>query len=125
MMYVIIAFYIADDQTLITGFGIYGNNLDVATRSYFSRSISVHCTARDASSNMTIEWFFANGTKVKRSSNIGVLKYSNGTTVLQLGINRGALTYCEGGKYTCVVNTTSGRSEKRTFHLKIGSELKA
>ena len=116
---------IVDDQTLITGFGINGNNLDVATRSYFSSPVRVHCIARDASPNTTVEWFFANGTKVIRSSNIGVLTYSNGTTVLQLGIYRGALTYCEGGKYTCVINTTSGRSEKRTFHLQIGSELKA
>ena len=115
---------IVGDQTLITGFGINGNNLDVATRSYYSRSVNVHCTARETS-NTTVEWFFANGTKVGRSSNIGVLKYSNGTTLLQLGFIRGALTYCEGGKYTCVVNTTSGRSEKRTFHLQIGSESKA
>ena len=91
--------------------------------SYYSSPIHGHCIARDASPNMTVEWFFANGTKVRRSSNIGVLAYSSGTTVLQLGVYRGFLTYCEGGRYTCVVNTTSGRSEKRTFHLKIGSKL--
>ena len=113
---------ISDDRTLITGFGINGNNLDVATRSYFSGPIRVHCIARDGSPNTTVEWFFPNGTEVRRSSNIGVQSYSNGTTVLQLGIYRGLLTYCEGGRYTCVVNTTSGRSERRTFHLKIGSK---
>lgn len=115
---------VLDDRTLITGFGINGNSLDVVTRSYSSSSIRVHCIARDGSPNTTVEWFYANGTKVRQSSrsNIGVQSYSNGTAVLQLGVYRGSLTYCEGGRYTCVVNTTSGRSEKRTFHLKIGSK---
>ena len=118
------------DGPLITGFGINGNNLDVVTKSYSSSSSSriyVHCTTRDTSSNTTVEWFFANGTKVGTAvggSNIGVDKFSNGTTMLKVGIERG-LRYCEGGKYTCVVNTTSGRSEKRTFHLSIGSKSKA
>lgn len=112
---------------LITGFGINGNNLAIATRSYLSSWIAVHCTTPDTSPNTTVEWFFANGTRIGpayRGSNIGVYKFGNGTTVLDLGIIRG-LTYCEGGRYTCVVNTTTGRSERRLFHLYVGSESKA
>ena len=109
---------------LITGFGINGNNLDTATRSYLSSSIVVHCTTSDTSPSTTVKWFFSNGTGVgaaSRGSNIGVYAYGNGTTVLDLGITR-ALTYCEGGRYTCVVNTTTGRNERRIFHLTVGSE---
>ena len=101
--------------------------MDLVTRSYFGSGIYVHCTTRDTSPNTTVEWFFSNGTKVRArtatssQSNVGVVNFGNGTTALQLGASRG-LTYCEGGKYTCAVNTTSGRSERRTFHLKVGSK---
>ena len=84
----------------------------------------MHCTTHDTSPSTTVEWFYSNRTRVgvaSSGSNIGVYKYSNGTTVLDLGITRG-LTYCEGGRYTCVVNTTAGRSERRIFHLTVGSK---
>ena len=123
----IIIFHVIGNGPLITGFGINGDNLDTATRSYLSNWIAVHCTTQDSSPNTTVEWFFANGTRVGvavRGSNVGVYKFGNGTTVLDLGIIRG-LTYCEGGRYTCVVNTTTGHSERRNFHLYVGSEFKA
>ena len=74
--------------------------------------------------NVSIGWYFANGTEVGTSSLSSVTQErdSNGTAVLEIGSSRG-LTYCDGGMYTCVVNTTSGRSEKRVFHLRIGSKL--
>ena len=105
---------------LIVGFGIYGNDLDKVTRSTFTYGFEVHCTTSNDPNITTTDWFFANGTKVGLvSSNFREGHYGNGTTVLQIGINR-RLSYCDGGNYTCVVNTTSGRTERRSFRLAIG-----
>ena len=84
----------------------------------------MHCTPRsDESTNATAEWFFANGTRVgtRPGSTRREELYTNGTKVLVIGFGS-PLSYCDGGFYTCVVNSTSGCSEKRTFHLRIGSK---
>ena len=111
-------------HSLITEFGINGDGIDEVTRSLYSRRIYVHCTPRnDEVTNSTAEWFFANGTRVgaRPGSTRRVERYTNGTKVLIVGFSS-TLNYCDGGFYTCVVNSTSGRSEKRTFHLRIGSK---
>ena len=116
-------FDVAENRSLITGFGINGNGLDKVTRSLYSSRIYVHCST-SLTTNATIQWQFVNGSRigtVSGSNNVREQRYSNGTNVLVIGSRR-SLTYCEGGMYTCVVNTTSGRREKRTFHLVIGSK---
>ena len=109
---------------LIIGFGIDGDGIDKATkREYDYGPIQVHCTVSNDPSITTTDWFFANGSKVGLvDSNFREGHYNNGTTVLQIGIDR-QLTYCDGGNYTCVVNTTSDRMEKRSFYLVIGRML--
>ena len=114
-------FYVVHDP-LIVGFGVYGNELDKVTRTTSTYGFEVHCTTSDDPSITTTDWFFANGSKVGLvSSNFREGHYGNGTTVLQIGIGR-RLSYCDGGNYTCVVNTTSSRTEKRSFRLTIGSK---
>ena len=49
--------------------------------------------------------------------------FPNGTAVLQIADNR-LLSYCDGGTYTCVVNTTSGYFETRNFTLIINSKFR-
>ena len=118
-------FCFSGNRSLITDFGLNGDGTDKVTRSLYTSSVNVHCTVRQGvSENTTVGWFFANGTKVNTSTSLSVTQreYNNGTTVLKIGSSRG-LTYCEGGMYTCVANTDSGRSETRTFHLLIGSKL--
>ena len=113
------------NRTLITGFGINGNGIDKVTRYFYGSRVYVQCTTGgEESVNASIGWYFANGTAVGTSSLSSVTQErdSNGTAVLEIGSSRG-LTYCDGGMYTCVVNTTSGRSEKRVFHLRIGGKL--
>ena len=108
---------------LIIGFGINGNGIDKVTRSRYNYGIHVHCTVSKDPSIITTDWFFANGTKVGLVDvNFHEGHYINGTTVLHIGTGR-RLTYCDGGNYTCVVNTTSGRMQKRSFYLFIGSKL--
>ena len=107
---------------LIVGFGVYGNNVDKVMRYIYSYGLEVHCTTSNKPSITTTDWFFANGSKVGiKNSNFREGHYGNGTTVLQIGINR-RLSFCDGGNYTCVVNTTSGRIERRNFRLVIGSK---
>ena len=106
---------------LIIGFGINGNGVDKAIKRAYQNGIQVHCTVSNDPSITITDWFFSNGSKVGLAgSNFREGHYNNGTTVLQIGVDRW-LTYCDGGNYTCVVNTTSGRTEKRSFHLLIGS----
>ena len=91
------------------------------TKQTYQNGIQVHCTVSSDPTITTTDWFFSNGSKVGLAgSNFREGHYNNGTTVLQIGIDHW-LTYCDGGNYTCVVNTTSGRIEKRSFHLLIGS----
>ena len=107
---------------LIVGFGVYGNNVDKIMRSTSTYGLEVHCTTSNDPSITATNWFFANGSKVGlATSNFREGHYGNGTTVLQIGLNRW-LSFCDGGNYTCVVNTTSGRTERRTFRLIIGSK---
>ena len=122
-MYVL-CFKYTGHRSLITEFGINGDGIDKVTRSLHSSRIYVHCTPRsDEVTNATAEWFFANGTRVgaRPGSTLREQQYTNGTTVLVIGFSS-TLSYCDGGFYTCVVNSTSGRSEKRTFHLRVGSK---
>ena len=107
---------------LIVGFGVYGNDLDKVIRQTYNYGFEVHCTTSNDPNITTTNWYFANGTKVGIvSSNFREGHYGNGTTVLQIGVDR-RLSYCDGGNYTCVVNTTSGRTERRSFRLTIGSK---
>lgn len=93
------------------------------TKQTYNYGIHVHCTVSNDPSITTTDWFFANGSKVGLvDSNFREGHYNNKTTVLQIGVGR-LLTYCDGGNYTCVVNTTSGRTERRSFHLLIRSML--
>ena len=108
---------------MINKFGIYGNSVDKMTGYTHSDGLSIHCTISSDPSITSTDWYFSNGTKV------GVVyphfreeHYNNGTTALHIGIDR-SLSYCDGGNYTCVVNTTSGRTENRTFYLLIGCKL--
>ena len=115
--------FIAVHDPLIIGFGINGDSVDKVTKQTYNYGIQVHCTVSNDPSITTTDWFFANGSKVGLvDSNFREGHYNNGTTVLQIGVGR-RLTYCDGGNYTCVVNTTSGRIEKRSFHLLIRSML--
>ena len=112
-----------DRDPLIIGFGINGDGIDKVTKYGYNYGIQVHCTVSKDPSIITTDWFFANGSKVGLvDANFREGHYNNGTTVLQIGSSR-RLTYCDGGNYTCVVNTTSGRMQKRSFHLLIGSKL--
>ena len=74
--------------------------------------------------NVTVQWFFANGSRIGTSyaSNIRQRLYSNGTNILQIGSGT-RLSYCDGGMFICTVNDTLGRTERRTFHLVIGSKF--
>ena len=91
----------------------------------YTYGFEVYCTTSNNPSITTTDWFFANGSKVGIvSSSFREGHYGNGTTVLQIGINR-RLSFCDGGNYTCVVNTTSGRTERRSFHLIINSKVLA
>ena len=97
--------------------------MDKVSRSRYSNGFSVHCTTSNDSSITSTDWYFSNGTKV------GLVDpyfreghHNNGTTALEIGVGR-YLSYCDGGNYTCVVNTTSGRTENRSFHLLIGCKL--
>jgi hypothetical protein len=115
--------FIAVHDPLIIGFGINGDGIDKVTKQTYNSGIHVHCTVSSDPSITATDWFFANGSKVGLSDlNFREGHYNNGTTVLQIGVGR-ALTYCDGGNYTCVVNTTSGRTERRSFHLLIRSML--
>ena len=117
------ASFIAVRDPLIIGFGINGNGIDKVTKQTYNSGIHVHCTVSSDPSIITTDWFFANGSKIGLSDlNFREGHYNNGTTVLQIGVDR-SLTYCDGGNYTCIVNTTSGRTEKRSFHLLIRSML--
>ena len=108
---------------LIIGFGINGDGIDKVTKSRYNYGIHVHCTVSNDPSITTTDWFFANGSKVGLvDANFREGHYNNGTTVLQIGTSR-RLAYCDGGNYTCVVNTTTGRMQTRNFHLLIGSRL--
>ena len=109
---------------LITEFGLYGSGVDKLIRYTFNNGLQVHCTTSSDPSIVRTDWYFANGTKVGLvDSNFREGHYlHNKTTVLQIGLNR-RLTYCDGGNYTCVVQTNSSRTESRSFHLLIGSEL--
>lgn len=105
---------------LIVGFGVYGNGVDKVTRNSYNFGLEIHCTTRNDPSIISTDWYFANGTKVGLVDlNFREGHYGNGTTVLQIGLNR-RLSSCDGGNYTCVVNTTTGHVEKRSFHLLIG-----
>ena len=105
----------------IINFGIDGNGLDKATRKLGSDSdISVHCDA--GLSNITIDWFFSNGTQVgSQNRNVRQVKYSNGTTVLQIARGR-SLGYCDGGLYMCRATSLLGGSQERRFNLRVDSE---
>ena len=117
------ASFIAVRDPLIIGFGINGNGIDKVTKQTYNSGIHIHCTISNDPSITTTDWFFANGSKVGLSDlNFRERHYNNGTMVLQIGVGR-SLTYCDGGNYTCIVNTTSGRTEKRSFHLLIRSML--
>ena len=119
----LLATFIAVHDPLIIGFGINGNGIDKVIKRTYQYGIQVHCTVSNDPSVTTTDWFFANGSKVGLAdSNFREGHYNNGTTVLQIGTDR-YLSYCDGGNYTCVVNTTSGRTEKRSFHLLINSML--
>ena len=109
---------------LIIGFGLYGNeDIDKVTRYTYNTGLQVHCTTSNDPSITSTDWYFANGTKVGLiDSNFREGYYPhNKTTVLQIGINR-YLRLCDGGNYTCVVRTNTSRTEKRSFHLVIGSK---
>ena len=107
---------------MIVGFGVYGNELDKAIKYTYNNGFEVHCTTSNNPNITSTDWFFANGSKVGIvSSNFREGHYGNRTTVLQIGVGR-QLSYCDGGNYTCVVNTTSGRTERRSFRLIIGSK---
>ena len=118
------SFIHAVHSSLITEFGINGDGIDKVMRYLYSSTIYVHCTPRnDVITNATAEWFFENGTRVgtRSGSTHREQQYTNGTIVLVVGFDS-LLSYCDGGFYTCVVNSTSGRNEKRTFHLLIDSK---
>lgn len=84
--------------------------------------VRIHCTASNATSVQT-NWYFPNGTVigvVDRNFKAG--HFSNGSAVLQIAEYR-SLSYCDGGNYTCIANSSSGQLERRTFMLVIDCEL--
>lgn len=111
---------------LIKEFGYNANGLDRVTlyTSYFYRfgRVRIHCTPHN-STHTTTDWYYTNGTRIGvRDRNFRAGHYSNGTAMLQIADYR-ALSYCDGGNYTCVANSTSGAYEKRTFSLIIGCKM--
>ena len=107
---------------IITHFGYYGNGLDRYISSYPYDRVHIHC-ATSNSTHAPADWFFANGTRVGvRDRNFQAGHFTNGTAVLQIANNR-SLRFCDGGTYTCIVNTTSGHFETKNFTLVINSKL--
>ena len=89
---------------------------------YRRRSINVFCGSRV--SNIQIDWYFPNGTKVGIANRrVREGHYPNGTTVLQIGL-RSYITVCDGGVYTCRANVTSlNKVQQKTFKLLYGSKV--
>ena len=110
-----------DYTPFIINFGIDGDGLEKATKQLGSEGdISVHCDA--GISNVSIDWFFSNGTRVgSQDRDIRQAKYNNGTTVLQIASRR-SVGYCDGGVYTCRAVSSSGEIQERRFILRVNSE---
>ena len=112
----------AEFDPLITKFGYHANGLDrVTLYTYFYRygRVRIHCTPGNTT-HTTTDWYYTNGTRIGvRDINFKAGHYSNGTAILQIAEYR-TLSYCDGGNYTCIANSTSGAYEKRTFSLIIG-----
>ena len=102
---------------LITDFGYHGNGLDKAVLyRWNSDRINIHCTSSNAT-HAPANWYFSNGTRIGvRDRNFRAGHFPNGTAMLQIAHYR-SLSYCDGGNYTCIINTTSGHYETRTFNL--------
>ena len=110
---------------LITDFGYNGNDLDKVTL-YRSRyrygRVRIHCTIRN-STIASVDWFFSNGSKIGATDrNFRAGHHPNGTAMLEIANNR-PLSYCDGGTYTCIANTTSDHFETRNITLLINSKL--
>ena len=113
---------------LITEFGYNGNGLDRATiyRSFFRNGrVRIHCTAGNTT-HVTTDWYYSNGTRIGvRDRNFRAGHFSNGTSMLQIAEYR-ALSFCDGGNYTCIANSTVGPEyEKRTFTLIINGKIQS
>ena len=68
------------------------------------------------------DWYFSNGTRIGvRNRNFIVDYFPNGTAVLKIAETL-PLNYCDGGIYTCIVNTTT-HFEMRNFSLIINGKL--
>ena len=110
---------------LITEIGYNGNGLDKATLHPFIQyilygGVNVLCTSRNTT-HAPADWYYANGTRIGvRDRNFRVVHFPNGTAMLQVAHYR-RLSYCDGGNYTCIINTTSGHYETRTFNLVVDS----
>ncbi len=98
---------------IIDFFGLNGNNdRDKITVNSYT-SLSVFCGS--SLTNVKVDWFFSNGTKVGISNrNVREGHFNNGTTVLQMG-RFGRLTACDVDTYICRANqTTTGRAQQKT-----------
>ena len=109
---------------LIIEFGLNGNGLDRArlyTYYYGYGRVNIHCTSSNAT-HAPADWYYStNGTRIGvRDRNFRAGHFPNGTAMLQIAHYR-RLSYCDGGNYTCIINTTSGHYETRTFNLIIDS----
>ena len=124
--YLLMILISAEFDPLIKEFGYNANGLDRATLyTYFYRygRVRIHCTPGNITST-TVDWYYAiNGTRIGvRDRNFRAGHYPNGTAMLQIADYR-RLSYCDGGNYTCIANSTSGAYEKRNFSLIIGCKL--
>ena len=116
----------AEFDPLIKEFGLNGNGLDRATLYlyYFYQygRLRIHCTPYN-STHTTTDWYYTNGTRIGvRDRNFRAGHFTNGTAMLQIADYR-PLSYCDGGNYTCIANSTSGVYQKRTFSLIISCKM--
>jgi hypothetical protein len=108
---------------MISRFGLYGNGQDrvVLSSSYRRGRVKIICATKN-STDAPPDWFFRNGTRIGfRNRNLKVTQSSDGTAVLRIADYR-PLSYCDGGTYTCIVNTTD-HFETKDFTLVINCKI--
>ena len=104
---------------IINFFGINGNDLNrYAADPYTRSSINVYCGSNRP--NVTINWYYANGTRVGVSNRyLREGHFSNGTSVLQIGNGR-RVSICDAGIFICQANASTNGNvqvQKRSFKL--------
>ncbi len=114
-MILIFSSFSIDFVSLITGFGLNGDDFDRATVWPGQSNIRIHCHAAKVSSRAI--WYDNDGSPVGLTSrNLQQTFFPNGTTVLQIASDR-LVSYCDAGVFTCVVSNEQGQTQRRNFTL--------